>query len=196
MGGPDAVLVVDDTALVKQGRHSVGVQRQYCGQLGKRANCQALVSLILARGEVPVPVPVPVGLRLFLPDTWVKDADRRRAAGVPDDIKGRPKWLSGDRVNSCAHCLDGFLMSFDSGGLRWTRSAACEVRACGLAACWAMPSMARSPCSAMRWTRRACCLRRLRRRLLRRRIARCDGTGHPTQPEGVPARRHHSHARA
>ena len=88
VGGPDAVLVVDDTALVKQGRHSVGVQRQYCGQLGKRANCQALVSLTLARGEVPVPV----GLRLFLPDTWVKDAERRRAAGVPDDVTGRPKW--------------------------------------------------------------------------------------------------------
>jgi SRSO17 transposase len=63
VGGPDAVLVVDDTALVKQGKHSVGVQRQYCGQLGKRANCQVLVSLTLARAEVPVGI----GLRLFLP---------------------------------------------------------------------------------------------------------------------------------
>lgn len=88
VGGPGAVLVVDDTALVKQGRHSVGVQRQYCGQLGKRANCQALVSLTLARGEVPVPV----ALRLFLPDAWAKDAGRRRAAGVPDAVEGRPKW--------------------------------------------------------------------------------------------------------
>src|SRR5436305_12900147 len=56
VGGPDAVLVVDDNALVKQGRHSVGVKRQYCGQLGQRANCQALVSLTLAREEVPVGV--------------------------------------------------------------------------------------------------------------------------------------------
>ena len=62
MGGPEAVLVIDDTALPKQGRHSVGVARQYCGTLGKQANCQVLVSLTLAQGEVPVPV----GLRLFL----------------------------------------------------------------------------------------------------------------------------------
>lgn len=73
VGGPDAVLVVDDTALVKQGQHSVGVQRQSCGQLGKRANCQALVSLTLARGEVPVPV----ALRLFLPERWAEDTSRR-----------------------------------------------------------------------------------------------------------------------
>src|SRR3712207_4090806 len=88
VGGPDAVLVVDDTALVKQGRHSVGVKRQYCGQLGKRANCQALVSLTLARAEVPVCV----GLRLFLPQAWAEDAARRTRAGVPETILGRPKW--------------------------------------------------------------------------------------------------------
>src|SRR4051812_24682795 len=87
-GGPDAVLVVDDTALVKQGRHSVGVKRQYCGQLGKRANCQALVSLTLARAEVPVGV----GLRLFLPEDWSGDATRRAAAGVPGTVAYRPKW--------------------------------------------------------------------------------------------------------
>ena len=88
VGGPDAVLVVDDTALVKQGRYSVGVKRQYCGQLGKRANCQSLVSLTLARAEVPVCV----GLRLFLPEDWCGDAGRRVAAGVPEAIGYRPKW--------------------------------------------------------------------------------------------------------
>jgi SRSO17 transposase len=88
VGGPDAVLVVDDTALVKQGRRSVGVKRQYCGQLGKRANCQSLVSLTLARAEVPVGV----GLRLFLPEDWCADAERRAAAGVPDTVAYRPKW--------------------------------------------------------------------------------------------------------
>src|SRR4051812_2161468 len=88
VGGPDAVLVVDDTALVKQGRHSVGVKRQYCGQLGKRANCQSLVSLTLAGAEVPVGV----GLRLFLPEDWAADAARRAAAGVPEAVAYRPKW--------------------------------------------------------------------------------------------------------
>jgi SRSO17 transposase len=88
VGGADAVLVVDDTALVKQGRHSVGVKRQYCGQLGKRANCQVLVSLTLARAEVPVGV----GLRLFLPEDWCTDAGRRAAVGVPEAIGYRPKW--------------------------------------------------------------------------------------------------------
>ncbi len=88
VGGADAVLVVDDTALVKQGRHSVGVKRQYCGELGKRGNCQALVLLTLARAEVPVGV----GLRLFLPEDWCDDAERRAARGVPEAITYRPKW--------------------------------------------------------------------------------------------------------
>jgi SRSO17 transposase len=88
LGGPKAVLVIDDTALVKQGRHSVGVARQYCGQLGKTANCQVLVSLTLARHEVPVCV----ALRLFLPESWAADATRRARAGVPQEIVFRPKW--------------------------------------------------------------------------------------------------------
>ena len=81
VGGSDAVLVIDDTALPKQGRLSVGVARQYCGCLGKRANCQVLVSVTLARGEVPVPV----SLGLFLPEEWARDPDRCAKAGVPDE---------------------------------------------------------------------------------------------------------------
>jgi SRSO17 transposase len=80
VGGADAYLVIDDTAVPKKGTLSVGVARQYCGQLGKRANCQSLVSLTLAQGEVPVPV----GLRLFLPDEWVGDTARCARAGVPE----------------------------------------------------------------------------------------------------------------
>jgi SRSO17 transposase len=81
MGGPRAALVIDDTALPKKGTLSVGVERQYCGQLGKQASCQALVSLTLAGTEVPMPV----GLRLFLPETWTADPERCAAAGVPED---------------------------------------------------------------------------------------------------------------
>ena len=80
VGGRDAVLVVDDTACPKKGKRSVGVARQYCGCLGKQANCQVLVSLTLAQGEVPVPL----GLRLFLPDEWANDPDRCASAGVPE----------------------------------------------------------------------------------------------------------------
>lgn len=79
VGGADAVLVIDDTALPKKGRHSVGVAPQYAGVLGKRANCQSLVSLTLARDEVPVAV----GLRLFLPQSWTDDPARLASAGVP-----------------------------------------------------------------------------------------------------------------
>src|SRR5690242_7971953 len=80
VGGEGAVLVVDDTGLPKKGALSVGVARQYCGALGKVANCQVLVSLTLARGAVPLPV----GLRLFLPPAWTDDPGRCEAAGVPE----------------------------------------------------------------------------------------------------------------
>jgi SRSO17 transposase len=80
-GGDDAWLIVDDTALPKKGRNSVGVAPQYAGALGKNANCQTLVSLTLARAEVPVMV----GLRLFLPESWTSDPARLDAARIPED---------------------------------------------------------------------------------------------------------------
>ena len=80
VGGEGVVLVVDDVGVPKKGELSVGVGRQYCGELGKVANCQVLVSLTLARGEVPLPV----GLRLFLPAVWTDDPERCDAAGVPE----------------------------------------------------------------------------------------------------------------
>jgi len=83
VGGPDAVLVIDDTALPKKGEHSVGVARQYAGALGKRANCQTLVSLTLAKNEVPVPI----ALRLFLPESWTNDPQRMQRAGVPEPFQ-------------------------------------------------------------------------------------------------------------
>jgi SRSO17 transposase len=81
LGGPDAVLVIDDTALPKKGQHSVGVAPQYASALGKTSNCQSLVSVTLASGEVPVMV----GLRLFLPETWTDDPERMTQARVPKD---------------------------------------------------------------------------------------------------------------
>ena len=88
VGGSDAHLIIDDTGLPKKGSHSVGVAPQYCGALGKKANCQTLVSLTLARAEVPVPI----ALRLYIPEVWAGDKKRRAKAGVPDEISFRPKW--------------------------------------------------------------------------------------------------------
>jgi len=88
VGGADAHLIIDDTALVKKGVHSVGVAHQYCGELGKQANCQVLVSVTLCRAEIPVPV----ALRLHLPESWSRNAERREKAGVPKEILHRPKW--------------------------------------------------------------------------------------------------------
>jgi SRSO17 transposase len=83
IGGSDAVLVVDDTAIPKKGTHSVGVAPQYCSALGKTANCQTLVSLTLARGEVPVML----ALRLFLPESWTSKRARLERAGVPTEYR-------------------------------------------------------------------------------------------------------------
>ena len=83
VGGSDAVLVVDDTAIPKKGTHSVGVAPQYCSALGKTANCQTLVSLTLAQGEVPIML----ALRLFLPESWTSKRARLEQAGVPTEYR-------------------------------------------------------------------------------------------------------------
>src|SRR5882762_3359070 len=73
--------IVDDTGFPKKGVHSVGVARQYCGQLGKQDNCQVAVSLSLAtqRGSLPI------AYQLYLPHEWIDDPTRRQRAGIPDD---------------------------------------------------------------------------------------------------------------
>jgi SRSO17 transposase len=88
LGGEDAFLIIDDTALPKKGAESVGVAHQYCGALGKQANCQCLVSATLARDDVPLPI----ALRLYLPEAWANDKDRRAKVDVPDEVAFRPKW--------------------------------------------------------------------------------------------------------
>jgi SRSO17 transposase len=81
-GSPEALLI-DDTGFPKQGRHSVGVARQYCGQLGKQDNCQVAVSISLANEAFSLPV----AYRLYLPQEWAEDAARRRAAKVPQTVQ-------------------------------------------------------------------------------------------------------------
>src|SRR5450631_1279211 len=85
--GPIEAWIIDDTGFPKKGEHSVGVARQYCGQLGKRENCQVAVSLSLANHHASLPV----GWRLYLPKEWAADHERRRKAGVPDEIGFKTK---------------------------------------------------------------------------------------------------------
>jgi SRSO17 transposase len=79
--------IIDDTSFPKQGKHSVGVHHQYCGQLGKQANCQVTVSLSIANHSASLPV----AYRLYLPEAWTKDRPRRKKAGVPKEIKFKTK---------------------------------------------------------------------------------------------------------
>src|ERR1035438_7136825 len=85
--GPIEAWIIDDTGFPKQGRHSVGVARQYCGQLGKEANCQVGVSLSIGNPHASLPV----AYRLYLPEQWAADDERRRKTGVPGDIRFRTK---------------------------------------------------------------------------------------------------------
>ena len=82
-GSAPEVLIIDDTGFPKKGKHSVGVARQYCGQLGKQDNCQVAVSVSLANEHYSVPV----GFQLYLPKDWSTDLKRRKKAKVPEDIE-------------------------------------------------------------------------------------------------------------
>jgi SRSO17 transposase len=85
--GPIEAWIIDDTGFPKKGRHSVGVTRQYCGQLGKQDNCQVAVTLSVANHAASLPV----AYRLYLPEGWAADADRRAKAGVPATVSFKSK---------------------------------------------------------------------------------------------------------
>jgi len=85
-GGVEA-WIVDDTGFQKKGSHSVGVARQYCGRLGKTDNCQIAVTLSIANHHVSLPI----AYRLYLPEDWAKDAERRKKAHVPEEVEFRTK---------------------------------------------------------------------------------------------------------
>ena len=78
--GPIEAWIIDDTGFPKKGRHSVGVTRQYCGQLGKQDNCQVAVTLSLANHDASLPV----AYQLYLPEDWATDQARRHKAKVPE----------------------------------------------------------------------------------------------------------------
>ena len=79
---PIEAWIADETGWLKQGKHSVGVSHQYCGAIGKQANCQVSVELVVSNGFVAAPV----GGRLYLPQSWAEDPERRAKAGVPPEI--------------------------------------------------------------------------------------------------------------
>ena len=85
--GPVVAWIIDDTSFPKQGTHSVGVARQYCGQLGKSDNCQAAVSLSVSTWNASLPI----GWRLYLPEVWCQDTERCQQAGVPEGIAFQTK---------------------------------------------------------------------------------------------------------
>ena len=85
--GPVEAFIVDDTGFPKKGKHSVGVARQYCGQLGKQDNCQIAVSLSVANHHASLPI----AYSLYLPQEWANDPERRAKAGVPGDAAFQTK---------------------------------------------------------------------------------------------------------
>src|SRR6202046_782554 len=86
VGNPEALLI-DDSGFPKKGKHSVGVARQYCGQLGKQDNCQVAVSITLANRHASLPV----AYQLYLPQDWAQDRERRRKVGIPELVEFKTK---------------------------------------------------------------------------------------------------------
>lgn len=105
--------IIDDTGFPKKGKHSVGVARQYCGQLGKQDNCQVAVSLSIANTHASLPV----AYRLYLPEAWARDAERRRKAKVPGEITFQTKpEIALDQIRAaCAKGLPRAPVLMDAG---------------------------------------------------------------------------------
>jgi SRSO17 transposase len=111
--GPIEAWIIDDTGFPKKGTHSVGVARQYCGQLGKHDNCQVAVSLSLANAHASLPV----AYRLYLPESWASDTARRKKAGVPEEIGFQTKpEIALDQIRAaCAAGLPRGVVLMDAG---------------------------------------------------------------------------------
>jgi SRSO17 transposase len=128
--GPVEAWIIDDTGFPKKGRHSVGVARQYCGQLGKQDNCQVAVTLSLANHAASLPI----AYRMYLPADWAADATRRRTAGVPEAIGFQTKSeIALDQLRAaCAAGVPRGVVLMDAGYGADTRLRE-EIGALGLA---------------------------------------------------------------
>ena len=111
--GPIEAWIIDDTGFPKKGEHSVGVARQYCGQLGKQDNCQVAVSLSVANHHASLPV----AYRLYLPEDWAADSKRRRKTGVPEDVvfKTKPEIALEQIAAACKVGLPRGVVLMDAG---------------------------------------------------------------------------------
>ena len=111
--GPIEAWIIDDTGIPKKGQYSVGVSHQYCGQLGKQANCQVAVTLSLANRHASLPV----AYRLYLPKAWAEDDERRAKAGVPEEItfKTKPQIALEQIRWACEVGLRGDMALLDAG---------------------------------------------------------------------------------
>jgi len=111
--GPIEAWIIDDTGFPKKGRHSVGVARQYCGQLGKQDNCQVVVSLSVANHGASLPI----ACRLYLPEDWANDAERRKRAKVPADVtfKTKPQIALDQIKTALAQAIHPGIVLMDAG---------------------------------------------------------------------------------
>src|SRR4030088_922443 len=111
--GPIEAWIIDDTSYPKHGPHSVGVHHQYCGQLGKQANCQVVVTLSIANHHASLPI----AYRLYLPEAWAEDAARRKKAHVPEEIvfQTKPEIALGQIRAALAAGIPGGVLLMDAG---------------------------------------------------------------------------------
>jgi SRSO17 transposase len=141
--GPIEAWIIDDTGFPKKGTHSVGVARQYCGQLGKQDNCQTAVSLSLANAHASLPV----AYRLYLPEAWASDTVRCKKAGVPEEIgfQTKPEIALDPIRAACAAGLPRGVVLMDAGyGAHSRPRSGCRATGGRPSVCAAMPSTSRS----------------------------------------------------
>src|SRR5215212_8726136 len=155
---PEGIFVFDDTSFPKQGRHSVGVQRQYCGALGKKANCQVAPSVhyVSPTGHYPL------AMRLFLPERWIEDEARLDEAGVPEESReskskgeialelldtvrgeGLPGWLA--LADAGYGVSEGFRSGLASRGLKYIVGVTDEMVVFTEEPKWELPAPAEKP---------------------------------------------------